>query len=282
MMKHWEELYQGKAYADVEFRLIGKSGKMKWCSSTWGPLLDEHGRQIGVQGRERDITQHKQLEREVLESAANERRRIGHDLHDGLGQHLAGIALKTKALEESLIAEESKEARVAKQLVGLMNQAIGQTRNLAHGLDPVHVEADGLVAALGKLAAQSSELSGVKCIFGCGQKRLAVSAQAGLELYRIAQEAIHNAVKHGRARRIEIELDMDAAHLRLSIRDDGKGFDAQAASTAGMGSHIMRYRANSLQGRLTIHSQPAKGTHVECLVPKQFCLARVGRTVVRE
>src|SRR5439155_13212578 len=98
MLQVWEDLFAGKTFSEVEFRLLTKTGQMKWCSSSWGPLLDEAGRQIGVQGRERDITERKELEREILEISANERRTIGHELHDGLCQYLAGIALRAKGL----------------------------------------------------------------------------------------------------------------------------------------------------------------------------------------
>src|SRR5258708_3829448 len=159
-----------------------KTGEMKWASSTWGALLDEDGRQIGVQGREHDITEFKRMEKELLEISANERRRFGHELHDGLGQYLAGVALKTKTLEEILEAEGSGQTRKAKALVALVNDAIRQTRSLAHGLDPVHVEANGLVAALEKLAAQTEDLFHVKCGFVCEQERLAVNVPTGLAL----------------------------------------------------------------------------------------------------
>src|SRR5207249_4875025 len=129
MLQLWEDLFVGKSYSEVEFRLLTKAGQTKWCSSAWGPLLDEAGRQIGVQGRERDITERKELEREILEISANERRTIGHELHDGLCQYLAGIAFRAKALEETLLAEGLLQAREAREITAFISNAISQTRS---------------------------------------------------------------------------------------------------------------------------------------------------------
>jgi two-component system CheB/CheR fusion protein len=281
MLKQWEELYAGRAYADVEFRLVTKGGQIKWCSSTWGPLYDESGKQIGVQGRERDITERKELEQVVLETTANERRRIGYELHDGLGQLLVGIALKTKTLEENLREGGSAHVGKAKEVVALLNTAIGQTRSLAQGSDPVHVEADGLVAALEKLAATSENLFGVKCVFKCTEKRIRLETQSGPALYRIAQEGIRNAVEHGKARCIEMELETDAIQVCLRIRDNGSGFSPQLRTT-GMGLHIMRYRATSIGGSLSISSEPDRGTELRCAAPLKLALPKAGTDFIRK
>jgi PAS domain S-box-containing protein len=275
MLNHWEKLFAGQSHSEVEYRLLTKAGEMKWSSSTWGPLLDEAGRQIGVQGRERDITERKRLEAEVLEISANERRRLGHDLHDGLGQFLAGVALKTKTLEEELAAEGSSQTRRAKELVAHMNQAITQSRTLAHGLDPVHVEANGVVAALENLAAQAQDMFGIQCAFACRQERLAVSPQTGIALYRITQEAIHNAITHGQPQRIQVELALEGEQLRLRIQDNGKGFAPGGKPGSGIGLRIMQYRAGSIGGSLSVQSRPGSGTQVECLVPEQLGLTRL-------
>jgi signal transduction histidine kinase len=226
-----------------------------------------------VQGRERDITERKRLEAEVLEISANERRRLGHELHDGLGQYLTGVALKTKALEEELAAEGSKQIRRAKELVALMSRAISQSRTLAHGMDPVHVEANGVVAALENLAAQAQDMFGIQCAFACRQERLAVSPQTAIALYRITQEAIHNAITHGQPQRIQVELALEGEQLRLRIQDDGKGFALDGKPKGGMGLRIMQYRAGSIGGNLNVRSRLGSGTQIECLVPNQQNLA---------
>lgn len=266
MLGLWEALFQGKGYSDVEFRLVTKPGQTKWCSSTWGPMVDETGQQIGVQGRERDITERKQLERQVLEVSADERRRVGHELHDGLGQFLAGIALKAKALEEILSAHESAHAANAQELVGLVSSAISQARDLARGLDPVEVETIGVAAALQNLCADTRKMFNVKCEFVPGQSP-DVNPQTGLALYRIVQQAIHNSCTHGRARTIRIELTLNNGDVVLVIRDDGRGFDSLGKSSTGMGLRVMRYRARSVGGELIVNSQPGAGAEVRCIVP---------------
>src|SRR5439155_14483278 len=169
--------------SDVEFRLITKSGQMKWCSSTWGPLFDETGRQIGVQGRERDVSQRKQLESEILEITTTERRRIGHELHDGLGQYLAGIAFRAKALEQTLAAESVPHADEAQELATLVSNAISQTRSLARGLDPIEVETIGLLAALQNLAAETEKFFNITCQFRCSESSLRVDPNRALAFY---------------------------------------------------------------------------------------------------
>ncbi len=265
MLAHWEDLYRGIGYSDVEFRLVTKAGGVKWCSSSWGPIIDEAGRQVGVQGRERDITQRRLLERQVLESIASEQRRIGYALHDGLGQVLTGLALKTKTLEE-MLTDAPEAAALTSQVLALVNYSIRQTRSLARGLDPVHVEADGLQLALEKLAAESAEMFSISCVF-YSEDQLAVPPALALPLFRIAQEAINNGVRHGQAGKIELRLRLDRGQLALSIQNDGQGFRSKPTHGSGMGLHIMQYRANSIGATLTIESPHGGGTRVICRVP---------------
>jgi PAS domain S-box-containing protein len=215
----------------------------------------------------RDVTERKRLEEEVLEISARERRRIGHDLHDGLGQCLAAIALKAKVLENDLSAESSPHTAAAKKLIRLINSAIQQGRSVARGLDPIDVEASGLAVALGNLVAETEDLFHVTCNLHCTQPELPVTRFAALQLYRITQEGINNAVKHGRPGQIEIRLATEATHVRLRIKDDGRGFRSATPSLTGMGLRIMHYRAHVIGGVLKIDSRPGRGTEIQCLVP---------------
>ena len=215
----------------------------------------------------RDVTERKRLEEEVLEISARERRRIGDNLHDGLGQYLAGIAVKARILEDDLAAQSSPHRPAAKKLVRLINNAIQQARTLARGLDPIEVEANGLVPALQKLARETEDLFRVACTLHCDQPVLPLSKTIGLQLYRIAQEGINNAVKHGKPRRIEIGLATEPTHLRLRIKDDGRGFRIGAARRAGMGLRIMQYRAHLIGGVLKIECRPDRGTEIQCFAP---------------
>ena len=271
-----ERIRRGEWTKNLETTRRRKDGTLINVLLTVSPISHLMGRETGALVIARDITLRKRLEEKLLEIGADERRRLGHDLHDGLGQFLMGIALKTKMLEEALTREKSAEAGRAREVVGLVNTAIAQTRNLAHGLDPIHVEANGLVAALRNLAAQTRELFQVECTFACKREHLDVSTQTGIAFYRIAQEAIHNAIRHGQARQISMELLVDAAQLRLKIFDNGKGFSPDAKSGSGMGLHIMQFRANSIGGHLTVESEPnkGKGVRIECAVPEKLWSAK--------
>ena len=264
-----ERFKSGERLAGIETVRLKKDGSSFEVSLTVSPVMDHFGRIVGGSVIGRDITRRKALERELLEISADERRRFGHDLHDGLGQYLAGIALKAKVLEQNLAADRSAHAARAQEVVNLVNNAIRQTRSLAHGLDPIYVEANGAVAALENLTIQIRELFNVECRLTSSEETLSVNTPCGLALYRIAQEAIHNAVAHGGARQIELTLAVDQTQLKLTVSDDGKGF---TEARSGMGLHIMRYRANSVGGRLAVSSQPGEGTRVEFSVPRNVCL----------
>jgi two-component system sensor kinase FixL len=265
-----ERLRRGEWTKNLETTRRRKDGTLINVLLTVSPISHLMDQDTGALVIARDITLRKRLEEKLLEIGADERRRLGHDLHDGLGQFLLGIALKTKMLEEALTKGKSPEAWRAKEVVSLVNTAIAQTRNLAHGLDPVHVEANGLVAALRNLAAQTRELFQVECAFASKREHLDVNTQTGIALYRVAQEAIHNAIRHGQARQIKMELTADDTQLCLKIVDNGKGFSPEAKSCSGMGLHIMQFRANSIGGRLTVESQPNKGARIECAVPTKL------------
>jgi signal transduction histidine kinase len=212
------------------------------------------------------MTERKRLEREVLEISAAERREIGFDLHDGVGQHLAGTAFKAKLLEETLAADFPQLARSAREVVGLINAGIDQVRRVARGLDPIEVEATGLEPALNQLADDTRTVFGIPCVFRCTQPAPRFDSAVSLQLYRIAQEAIHNALVHGRAKRVEIELAFGGTRTSLMIADDGHGFREEATSRTGMGLRTMEYRARAIGGFLLIDSQVNRGTRITCLV----------------
>jgi signal transduction histidine kinase len=215
-----------------------------------------------------DITERKQLEREVLETSANERRRVGHELHDGLGQYLAGIAFKAKALEQTLLAESLPHGSEAKELAALVSNAISQTRSLARGLDPIEVETIGLQAALQNLATETQKFFNISCSLRCSEAALEIDPQISLALYRIVQEAIHNGITHGDAKHIEIELNIEGSSLRLRVHDDGVGFQPEEKKRGGIGLRVMQYRAGSIGGNLEITSRPGQGTEVRCIVAR--------------
>ena len=216
----------------------------------------------------RDLSERKRLEREILDISDRERQRIGQDLHDSLGQLLTGIGFKSKSLENKLTARDLPEAAAAKQIADLVTQATSQARALARGLQPVGAEATGLMTALRELALNLSDLFRVTCTLDCPEPILMENPAAATHMYRIAQEAAHNAIKHGQSRHIRISLASADSRVVLAISDDGKGFAPSATPSKGMGMQIMRYRAAMVGGTLSIQPGPAGGTVVTCAVLK--------------
>lgn len=266
-----QDLSRGRIPQHFETFRRNKEGSLIEVSVTISPRKDAHGAVLGASCSERDITERRHLEREVIDISANERRRIGHELHDSAGQFLSGIAFRAKALEQRLTADALPHAEAARELIRLLELAVGQLRNLARGLSPITVDASGFVAALHNLAADTAHLFCIKCQVHCADSDLLIRPAVGLELYRITQEALHNAIDHGNARTIDIHMAMDATHLRLCIRDDGVGFKPELKLRPGIGLRLMEYRAHSIGGTLKFDSRPGKGAEVSCLVPRVLC-----------
>lgn len=207
------------------------------------------------------------LEREILEIGDRERARIGQDLHDGLGQILGGVAFLAKTLEEKLAARGAEEAVEASRLVKLLEQGVSEARRIARGLFPRELESQGLANALKDLAALTAEVYRVVCTVEVDDLETE-QAEVARHLYRIAQEAVSNALKHGRAGRIEIRLARDERWLSLTVADDGSGIGSASGSN-GMGLHLMRYRAQVLGGSLAIEEIAPHGTLVRCSCPRR-------------
>jgi PAS domain S-box-containing protein len=262
-----QDLSRGKKVVNYETLRRKKDGSLVEVSLTVSPVRDAAGNVTGASVIARDISETRRLEKELLDISAAERRRIGHELHDGLGQYLAGIAFRAKALEQALAAEGSPHSPEAKELTAFISNAIGQTRSLARGFDPIEVESSGLLVSLQNLLAETKHFYNITCLFHCRDSELQVDARTGLALYRIAQEAIHNAITHGNAGQIDIELSVEAGHLCLRIRDDGIGFKEQTGNQTGMGLRVMGYRARSIGAKLRINSQPNQGTEIRCEAP---------------
>jgi PAS domain S-box-containing protein len=262
------ELALGKTSHSYETLRRRKDGVMIEVSLSVSPVKDAEGNVIGASAIARDITERKRLEKELLEISASERRHIGHELHDGLGQYLAGIAFRAKALQQSLDAEGHAQAAEAQELATLVSNAISQARSLARGLDPIEVETIGLLAALENLSAEVEKYFRVTCFFRCAEAAVPVNPRSALALYRITQEAIHNALTHGEAKQVVIELGMQNGDLWLAIQDNGKGFRVDTRQEAGMGLRVMEYRARSIGAKLEILSQLEQGTEVRCLLPR--------------
>jgi PAS domain S-box-containing protein len=214
-----------------------------------------------------DVTEAKRLERTILEISGREQRRIGQDLHDGLGQHLTGVAFMSKVLEQKLREKSLPEAAEAAKIVALVNQAIHRTRELSRGLLPVLSDARGLMSALERLALEVEDLFQVSCRFECDQPVLIHQSDMATHLYHIAQEAVNNALRHGHPQGIVIRL-AGGERSFLSIDDDGVGLHNSrhaAPGAQGMGLLIMGYRAKMIGGALEVRPGPdGGGTSVCC------------------
>ena len=202
------------------------------------------------------------LERQLLESSEREQQRIGQDLHDGLGPHLAGVGMLSKALAEELATTSPKSEATARRIATLIEEATAQARALARGLCPVALQSDGLAAALNHLAANSQQLFNVTCQFQ-GPDVKVPDTLAANHLFRIAQEAVNNAVKHGSAQNVWITL-ADQPHLALTIEDDGIGLPDKLPNQRGMGLHIMQFRADAIGATLSFNPRTGGGTIVTC------------------
>jgi PAS domain S-box-containing protein len=254
--------------AVYEFRQLVR-GETRWFEHRVGPVLED-GRVVAyavacceITARRRGEEALRVLEREITEIANREQRRIGNDLHDGLGQELTGIALMLRSLASRLQKERHSAAADAEEIMGLVNCAIESTRALARGLSPVSIERGGLPFAFRALATRASDMYGVKVRFHSRiWPQLTLEASACTHLYRIAQEAVTNAVRHGHASEMVIDLHVKGDRVTLAVSDNGRGFIPGAAPASGMGLRIMQYRANILGGSVSFEPRPGGGVRM--------------------
>jgi two-component system sensor kinase FixL len=254
----------------VEFECARKDGTRFVAACVVTPL-SMHGSEHWLAVLN-DVTERKQLEREIIEIANREQQRIGGDLHDGLGQELTGIALMLKGVVAQLRKEGSAAHHDVEEVIGLVNNAIESTRTLARGLSPVGGGRGDLGAAIQTLAARVGERFGVQVTTRLEfDEPLRLSETAVAHVYRIVQEALTNVVRHSGAKKVLIRLETSDSELHFQVDDDGKGFAQMAPDRPrGLGLKIMRYRAQMLGGDLVIESFRDGGTSVRCSCPLDF------------
>jgi signal transduction histidine kinase len=217
----------------------------------------------------REIDRAKQLERELAHGIEEERRRIGYELHDDLGQRLTGMSLSFRALSETLHTVSADLSAQAEALERTTSEAISSVRGLAHGLMPVPSGRRGLGAALEQLALSVSSLHSVRCVFDFDDPVDIDNDTVATNLYRIAQEAVNNAIRHSSATLVKIRLDDDCGKVTLTVTDNGLGFphdrcaDNRPVQIAGAGLRIMAYRASVISYTLTIESSFGEGTTIK-------------------
>ncbi len=254
-----EALAGGSANFTLGGRADGEEWSVDFCVSF------DSDQQAGATFFGRDLSERRRLERHLLTVSDAEQQRIGADLHDGLGQQLTGLACMGAAMRDRLRSKCPDEADHADLISRLANETSEQALALARGLSPVHLELHGLASALEDLSFQSQRLHNINCRFTLRGEPQKIDHLAAVHLYRITQEAIHNAVRHGGALHVHIGLLSRGARHRLIILDDGQGFDPRGdAGRMGRGLCLMGYRANMLGGALAVHSSLGMGTRVVC------------------
>ena len=217
-----------------------------------------------------EIEARKRLEKEILNISEREQKRIGQELHDSLGQQLTGIGFITKVLEQKLADKSPDEAASAGHVAKLVRQAMDQTRGLARGLHPVDLEAGSLMSALQELAATTESLFDIRCSFKCDKSVEMNDTAVAVHLYRVAQEAVTNAIKHGEAKNIQIGLASGRDKSVLTVKNDGLDFPEEfEARGTGMGLQIMDHRVDIIGGSLDIHKAPEGGTILTCTFPNK-------------
>lgn len=210
----------------------------------------------------KEMTERKQLEKAILEVREEEQERVGRDLHDDLGQQLTGIAFVTKLLANQLNKKSLSESKEAEAMLLKVNNAIDTTRRISKGLYPMELETNGLMFALNNLVSRIQEASGIDCSFRDKSRKFAPRIDISQHLYRIVQEALNNAVKHGRPRKILVDVTTDRDETTFLIKDDGIGFSADSGPKKGMGLQIMKLRAKVVGADLDIQSKPKGGTTI--------------------
>jgi PAS domain S-box-containing protein len=253
-------------FVRYETKLRGEGDSVIIADFSVKPVFDPAGEPVFLIVEARDISERKRLEQEILSAASAERRRIGLDLHDGLGQQLASVALLSRALQQRVAASDVGAAEEARVIMELANQAVSHTRVIARGLCPVDLTEDGLVNALQGLAADTERIFGIPCEFRCDTPAPVADSALAAHLFYIAQEAVSNAVKHSGAGTITVSLSGGSDGISVRVRDDGVGLPKQPEKTHGLGFRTMRYRADAIGAFLDIRSVPPRGTIVRCFV----------------
>lgn len=260
--------------ADLDLYAIKKNGTEFPVEVSLGPMKTPQGmmvmaaiRDVTEQKAAREIAERRKLEEAILQTSEEEKQRIGQDLHDDLGQNLLGVALMAKLLEERLRQKGLGDAGAAADIARRMNEAIQKARDLSRGLVPVTVQRGGLVAALEELMGGLEGHFEVVCRLEGLAGGESLNDETSLQLFRIAQEAVKNAVRHGHPQRISLEVQRKGQEVEMLIVDDGVGIEGNKGSSDGLGLRIMQYRAGRIGGSIDVRKRPEGGTSVTCRCP---------------
>ncbi|MDB6165849.1 MAG: histidine kinase, partial [Lacunisphaera sp.] len=220
-----------------------------------------------------EVLAREQLQQELIEISERERRTIGNDLHDGLGQHLTAMAFAAEVLSQQLANRDAAAANTATEIVRLAEEGILQSRQLARGLLLTAIEPANLNRELEELAATVQRQTGVRCHYEARQPPLVADSSTASHIFRIAQEAVRNSIKHAQPTALNLSLAGENESLVLRVSDNGPGLPVTARKEAGVGLRVMAHRAKLIGGDFTLESAPGKGTHIRCRVPLPASLA---------
>jgi signal transduction histidine kinase len=264
----WANAAGGRAYSSEWFRIWDAIVRLMFFSlvAFAGSMFKKQ--RDSIRGRLALLERSQQLEREIINISEREQQRIGRDLHDGVCQYLAAIGFTAAMLHRDLERESPIRAEKAGEIANLLQEAAKRTGDLARGLSPVDRDEGGLESALDELASSTSKLAGISCTFICVGPVQIRDNTGAVHLFRIAQEALSNATKHGHAKAVVIALEACDGALSLRVSDDGVGFDQTRSERKGMGLNIMRYRARMLAGTLETQSNSPRGTMVTCTIAR--------------
>ncbi|MCA9108541.1 MAG: PAS domain-containing protein [Planctomycetaceae bacterium] len=252
---------------DIVYRVVRSDGTERWIHDVACPVRNESGKMRQILGVAEDVTERREVERQIADAATDEQQRLSRDLQDSIGQELTGMTMMAAKVASDLKHVAPDEAKAVEDLSQGLKRTLTQVRRIARGLASVEISAGGLAVALAQLAEQTDLAATSACVFRCGEAFTISDPGVSNHLYRIAQEAVSNAVKHARAQLITVSLRTDGPICELAIEDDGRGFpDLSVPPTAGMGLKSMKYRSDLIGGHFQIGITPSGGTRLSCRV----------------
>ena len=240
-----------RAHEELELRVEQRTAALKEANQKLRDVLEER----------------KRLENELLEIAENERRRIGFDLHDDLGQKLTGVLLISRALEQRLAREGHKEVEEVRKVCELIEQSVHHTHNLAHHFSSIDATGGDFAEVMNGLAATVEKMFSIPCECTMKGEIPPLPENTSAQFYKIAQEAVSNAIKHGKASCVRISISGNPQKLVVTIKNDGIPFSPPANPKARMGLRTMNYRANTIGATFDIKPNQKNGTIVTCVLP---------------
>ncbi len=253
----WSDIASGHPYAEEWHRILDTAVRLGFFLTIVVAVSAIKTRLVLQKDSQR-------LEQKIIRVSEREQRRIGRDLHDGLCQYYAAVGCAAASLKHNLEKQGSDGAKAAAEIEDLIMKGVDEARSLARGLSPVESDGRGLQRALENLADSTSRLLGVKCWVMCDDPAPVFGRIEAEHLYRIAQEAINNAHRHGRAREILVRLERDGERVIFAVEDDGTGVASPRPTDGGMGLSVMQYRARIIGAEWKIEARPGGGTTVAC------------------